>query len=470
MKHPVLLAVSLTLSFFLHGSGCTKIETPLHHDETLPGEEVLDIFFEKETIFDTEPVRIEAQGHTGTVTWKTEPPFSNVFFPESGSPVVFTPPDISSDMVITVIARDDTEKRAEADLLVIDEGDPPAPGDILINEIAWAGSITSPYDEYIELINQRDRAFYLEGWKIENASGSGSPLVFSGRIDAGEPFLIANYDKNSGKTALICNAHVVDAGISLPNSCCGPFILRNAGGTVFDTVGDGEEYCFGTNESDQKASMARYTGAFSTAWDPGSWYTEGVCVNLSDGTHGTAGAANSDTPLQAYIGEDAAEAVITEYMIDANEGMVEDWVELFIKKSGNLKHFILTDLDGDSDASITAGDDVYVSEGQYILVIWSSSYLKDQNRFFIQDVNPTGTKDELVLLCCGTFMDGLCYYSTEEVQFDDEDTMKGYGWSSDPVYGKHASRILEPNGTYASALCASSWNTAADPTPGEANR
>lgn len=470
MKRPVLLALSFTLSFFLLGSGCTKIETPLHHDEKLPGEEALVIYTEKEMIFDTEPVRIEAQGHTGTVLWKTEPPFSNVFFPESGSPVVFTPPDISSDTVITVIARDDTEKRAEADLLVIDEGDPPAPGDILINEIAWAGSLTSPYDEYIELINRRDRAFYLESWKIENASGSGSSLVFSGLIDAGEHFLIVNYNKNSEKTAVTCDAHVIDAGISLPNSCCGPFILKNTGGTVFDTVGDGEEYCFGTNESDQRSSMARYTNASSTAWDPRSWYTEGVCVNLSDGTFGTPGAVNSDTPLQAGVAQDAAEAVITEYMIDANEGLVEDWVELYIKKSGNLKHFILTDLDGDSDASITAGEDVYVSQGEYILVIWSSSCLKDQNCFFIQDGNPTGTKDELVLLCCGTFMDGLCYYSTEAVQFDDEETMRGYGWSSDPVYGKHASRILEPNGIYASTLCASSWNTGSEPTPGQPNR
>ena len=470
MKHPVILAVSFALSFFLHGSGCTKIETPLHNDDTLPGQEALVIFFEKETVFDTEPVRFEAQGHAGTVTWETEPQYAGVFFPESGSPVVFTPPDVSSDVIITVIACDGTGKRAEAKLLVIDEGDPPEPGDILINEIAWAGSITSPYDEYIELINKTDRAFYLGGWKIENASGSGSPLIFSGHIDAGALFLIANYTSNSEKTALTCDAHVVDAGISLPNSRCGPFILRNTQGTVFDTVGDGEEYCFGTNESDQKSSMARYTSAFSTAWDPRSWYTEGVCINLSDGTCGTPGAANSDTSLHMEVGEDAAEALITEYMIDANEGPVEDWAELFIIKSGNLKYFILTDLDGDSDSSITAGEDVYVSQGQYILVIWSSFNLIDQDRFFIQDVNPTGTKDELVLLCSGVFMDGICYYSTEEVQFDDEDAIKGYGWGSEPVHGKHASRIPESNGAYASALCASSWNTDADPTPGEANR
>ena len=161
MKRTVLLAVLFTLSFFLHGSGCTKIETPLHDGEKVPGQKTLVVVPEKETTFDTEPVRIEAQGYTGVVTWKTEPSFSHAFFPETGSPVVFTPPDISSDMFITLIARDDTENTAEADLYVIDEGEPPVPGDILINEIAWAGSLTSAYDEYIELINRRERDFYL---------------------------------------------------------------------------------------------------------------------------------------------------------------------------------------------------------------------------------------------------------------------------------------------------------------------
>ena len=470
MKRPVFLAVLFTLSFFLHGSGCTKIETPLHDGEKAPVQKTLVVVPEKETTFDTEPVRIEAQGYTGMVTWKTEPSFSDTFFPETGSPVVFTPPDISSDMFITLIARDDTESTAEADLFVIDEGEPPAPGDILINEIAWAGSLTSAYDEYIELINLRERDFYLAGWRIENASGSGSPLVFSGRISSGGVFLIANYHKDSPKTAITGAAHIVEAGLSLPNSCCGPFVLKNTQGVVFDTVGDGEEYDFGMNESERRASMARYTDASSTVWDPRSWYTEGACINLSDGTFGTPGAANSDTPLEAYAVEDAAEAIITEYRIDANEGPVEDWVELLITKSGNMKHFTLTDLDGDSDSSVTGGEDVYVSQGEYVLVIWSNTCANDQNRFFIQDVNPTGTKDELVLLCCGEYMDCLCYYSTEEVQFDDRDTIKGYGWNSDPLCGKHASRVLEPNGLYASALCASSWNTDAEPTPGAANR
>jgi hypothetical protein len=102
-------------------------------------------------------------------------------------------------------------------------------------------------------------------------------------------------------------------------------------------------------------------------------------------------------------------------------------------------------------------------------VIWSTAHHREENRFYIPDVNPTGTKDELVLLCETTFLDGLCYYSTDEPQFDDLEEMRGYGWTGNPISGKYAARKRDEGGHYLGGLCAEIWNLEADPTPGAPN-
>lgn len=218
----------------------------------------------------------------------------------------------------------------------------------------------------------------------------------------------------------------------------------------------------------QCSSMARFTFSTLTEWDAGSWYTESVSLNLHDETYGTLVAVNSDKTDNTGISEKDAQAIITEYYIDAKDEIGEDWIELYIIKSGSIQNFVVTDLDG-TDLPITGGEDITVTEGQYILIIWGASddepYFHEGSKFYIPDTNPTGTKDELVLLCSGVFLDGLCYYSTDEIQFDDEEKIKGYGWSLDPIYGKHASKRTDEGGYYINALEAASWYTDALPTP-----
>jgi len=472
MKVPMFTILLISVSFFLGCSGCTQIETPTRN-ETPSQSKALLLYPESYEILDTEPLRIEADGGSGEIFWETDPSFDNCFQPEKGAPVLFTPPDLSDDLILGIIASDGKEN-ARIDITVIDEGPPPAPGDVLINEIAWAGTHTSSYDEYVEIINNTDRVFYLNNWRIENAAGVGNPFIFSGKLFPSSLFLIANYGESSEKSSITVRIDRTDAALSLPNLQAGPYILMNSGGMIFDTVCDGGEYLHGKNEQEVKASMARLSTSSSRQWEPASWYTESVSVNLSDGTLGTPGAQNSDKPLSEQLPApeigDAARAIITEFYIDLNDGKVEDWVELYITKEGNVKYFIVSDLDGDSDSSITDGEDCFLSAGEYIQVIWSTAYHREGNRFFIPDVNPTGTKDELVLLCATAFLDGLCYCSTDELQFDDLEEMRGYGWSGDPVCGKRAARKRDESGLYLGGLQAEIWDLEAEPTPGVPNQ
>lgn len=474
MKPPLvststLVSASTTIVFllFFWGYGCTKIDTPLKEDEN-PDEFI--VIPQKYEIFDTEPVLIEAQGGEGAVLWSTEPPNEGSFSPETGDCVEFTPHGVSEDSVIGIVTTDKNDAAARIDLLVLDEGTPPQRGDILINEIAWAGTLKSWRDEYIELINKTERAFYLNNWRIENAAGGKKPLILSAKIQAGKIFLITNYDPPDEHTAITVESDYSDSGLSLSNSCCGPLVLKNQKGEIIDTVGDGGTYPYGVNSTELKSSMSRYSHSCTSSWDPDSWYTENVSIHLSDDTRGTPGAPNSDQPHASGPSEDDALAIITEFSIDVNDGLVEDWVELFITRSGNLKSFVVTDLDGmENDTSITNKNDIYVEKGTSILVIWSTSHVQDKNRFFIPDCNPTGTKDELVLLCNGFFLDGLCYYSTSEAQFDDKQMIEGYGWKGDPIQGKHASKRIDENGNYMNDMQDASWDTNSEPTPGEMN-
>ena len=480
MRISILFIIIIVLSIFLNGSGCTKIDTPIRTDSYEPGspdgesQEDLFIIPDKYEILDTEPTRIQAQGGTGDISWKTEPPFEDLFLPETGKLVLFSPPDVSGDTILTIVAYNDNNETAKTDILIIDEGMPPEPGDILINEIAWAGTLKTWRDEYIELINKTGRTFYLDNWSIENAGGTGISFFFSGKIGPGALFLISNYDQGSENTAISAPIDYADSSLSMPNSAFGPFVLKNYENIIFDTAGDGGAYIHGTNTSELKSSMSRYTYSTSIEWDAGSWYTESVSINLLDETCGTPGAASSDESGGSGTSDSDAQAIITEYSIDAGDEIGEDWVELYITKSGSIRNFLVTDLDG-TDLPITGGEDIEVTEGQYILIIWEGTdeepYSHEGERFYIPDTNPTGTKDELVLLCAGDFLDGLCYYSTEGIQFDekDKDIIIGYGWSGDPVYGKHASRKMDGTGYYLNDLQAASWDTGAAPTPGYMN-
>ena len=448
---------------FLCGSGCTNIDNPVKEEETAQ----LVVTAGKTEVLDTEPVRLEALGGGDTVVWETKPQAFGSFFPDTGESVVYSPPDIDGTAVVTITARDDTGRSSAVQITVIDERLPPSPGDILLNEIAWAGTLTSSYDEYIELKNSAERPFFLSYWKIENAAGSGTPLVFSGRIQKNGAFLIANYPSESEKTAITCRIDFTDSAVSLSNTFFGPFILKDSHDVIFDTVGDGGDYTDDL-KGEKKPSLSRYTYAGTPGWNGDSWYTEGTSVNLSDGTFGTPGAENSDTPLYTGPGEDDALAIITEFGVNTNEEIGEDWAELLITRSGNLKNLVVTDLDGD-DSSICGGEDVWEDVGTYILVVWSDAPAIQGTTFYISDTDLPGTKDEIALMCGNTCIDGLCYSVNGELPDDYED-LCGYGWEGDPIGSLSASRRTEDGGSgYMTAMTPASWDASASPSPGQKN-
>lgn len=93
-------------------------------------------------------------------------------------------------------------------------------GDIVINEVAWGGSILSAADEWIELRNTRDFPISLAAWGI-GAAGSGSTsLPISGTIPANGLFLISNYATTHANAAIsnLLTSDLVTTALSLADA------------------------------------------------------------------------------------------------------------------------------------------------------------------------------------------------------------------------------------------------------------
>ena len=122
-------------------------------------------------------------------------------------------------------------------------------GDVIINEIAWSGTMDSSNDEWIELFNNTGVDINLSGWSIED-DGSTEYIIESGLIPAKGYFLI----EDSENTVSNIEADAV-IGLSLANSG-DSLILKNDVGLVVDEVNiSGVAWQAGDLSS--KASMER---------------------------------------------------------------------------------------------------------------------------------------------------------------------------------------------------------------------
>ena len=122
-------------------------------------------------------------------------------------------------------------------------------GSVVINEIAWAGTIDNANDEWIELYNTTSQPVDLTGWYIED-DFTDKYTIPSGVIPAKGYFLIE--DNDSAVSNISADAIIA---LSLANSG-DSLILKTAANTVIDSVNaGGAAWYAGDNVS--KASMER---------------------------------------------------------------------------------------------------------------------------------------------------------------------------------------------------------------------
>jgi len=164
--------------------------------------------------------------------------------------------------------------------------------EVIINELAWAGSSYSASDEFIELKNLTENEIDLSGWQLTRISGNEEKVMLT--IPAGEIiearnfYVISNW--SSDDSALDFQPDLIDSSVSLSNSKL-QIKLYDADGELIDLAGDGLFPLAGDNEF--KASMIRAApvekGDKESAWDS-SLIAENLDSEISD--FATPGAKN----------------------------------------------------------------------------------------------------------------------------------------------------------------------------------
>ncbi|MBI2453778.1 lamin tail domain-containing protein [Candidatus Peregrinibacteria bacterium] len=127
---------------------------------------------------------------------------------------------------------------------------------VVINEVAWAGTVASSSDEWIELWNGTDRDIDLSGWTIEDDGGSQMYAIGSGTITPKSYFLIEKVEESTSvpADALAANMSLSNTGDSL--------VMKDSSGREIDTVnGSGGAWHAGSAATKTSMERRRFSGA-----------------------------------------------------------------------------------------------------------------------------------------------------------------------------------------------------------------
>lgn len=163
-----------------------------------------------------------------------------------------------------------------------------SPGQVVLNEIAWAGSADSSTDEWIELYNNSNQSVDLTNWHIVDDNGASDYKILSGSIAPHGYFLIEDHESAiSTVTAdAIIDLSLANAGDSLQ--------LFDGSGQLIDTVNaSGGAWYAGSSST--YATMERID-ASSAVDAAGNWAASNGSGALASGggaIKGTPKALNS---------------------------------------------------------------------------------------------------------------------------------------------------------------------------------
>ncbi|MFH1284666.1 MAG: lamin tail domain-containing protein [Candidatus Peregrinibacteria bacterium] len=162
-------------------------------------------------------------------------------------------------------------------------------GDVVINEIAWAGSADNSVDEWIELYNTTSQSVDLAGWYIED-DGTTVYLIESGTIGPHSYFLIEDSENAVGSVGAdaVIGLSLANAGDSL--------VLKDGSDSIIDIV-NGSGGAWYAGDSTSKATMERIDPDVTT--DSAENWADAVSSNGATGSSGgeilgTPGGANSN--------------------------------------------------------------------------------------------------------------------------------------------------------------------------------
>lgn len=163
-------------------------------------------------------------------------------------------------------------------------------GNVVINEIAWMGTVVGSSDEWIELYNSSDKEVGLDGWKIREVV-SGNEYNLSGVISSKEYYLIEDKEQTTDVPADVVS------GLSLSNDGEQLVLLDDDGEEVDRANGTGA-WLAGKNDVN-KPTMERKSwlgdGTLPESWADNNGITKNGLDVGGNSIYGTPKAKNSAT-------------------------------------------------------------------------------------------------------------------------------------------------------------------------------
>ena len=170
---------------------------------------------------------------------------------------------------------------------------------VVINEIAWMGTINSPNDEWMELYNFTDNPINAEGWVLKTADEK-LKIILKGTIPAKEFYLLERTDDTSVPNI---TADLIYTG-ALNNNGSDLQLFNNLGNLI-DEVNCSSGWFNGDNQA--KKTMERInpllTGSNSDNWQtsqnaggtPRAKNSSGATASITPSPAATSSAAASPT-------------------------------------------------------------------------------------------------------------------------------------------------------------------------------
>jgi hypothetical protein len=156
-----------------------------------------------------------------------------------------------------------------------------SPHNIILSEIAWAGSAQSSADEWIELANQSAEPVPLGGWQLTGVGTGGTAITIPAEtlLHAGSTYLISNYALSDPKSTLNVPSDLVSTTVSIPNTALNITLIDPTGAVVDSLVDPG---------TPDAGSSATFSSMERVPTDL-SWATAETSTNLLNGQYGSPG-------------------------------------------------------------------------------------------------------------------------------------------------------------------------------------
>src|SRR6056297_278508 len=173
------------------------------------------------------------------------------------------------------------------------------PKTVVINEIAWMGTATSSWDEWIELYNNSSSSINLKGWSLEAKDGNPKIEFSTSTIKTEEYYLL---EKDEKATNIESN---FEYGGRRMNDEGEKLVLKDKTGTIIDAVSFKEKWPSGTKDSHYQ-SMERINSASSGSLASNWANNNRIARNGKDADNnkinGTPGKINSVSRSSTTVG------------------------------------------------------------------------------------------------------------------------------------------------------------------------